>query len=279
MQAMEVYIEYVVLDNLAINTVLLYATALTLKTKASFWRILLAAAVGTVFAIALPLFALPPVLLALTKVLLAPLIAFLAFGCPSVPKLVGSTLLFVAYTFLLGGSIIAFLYIGMNLTLEKAAVYYSASLPVGLYIGGIAFFAFVAAKIYKLLKNSKRMRQSLTNVTVYFDDKAYRLLGLIDSGNTLFNMEKPVCFVTDKKLSAAVKRKIAENILVGRETIKGDFVTVAGVSAYRGLLAELETGGARQKVALALTSVKNVEYGIILNGVFGEEIDENNRQN
>ena len=44
---MTVYIEYVVIDNMTMNTLLLYAAFLTLRQKPRLWRVLLSALLGT----------------------------------------------------------------------------------------------------------------------------------------------------------------------------------------------------------------------------------------
>ena len=50
---MTVYIEYVVIDNMTMNTLLLYAAFLTLRQKPRLWRVLLSALLGTLCALAM----------------------------------------------------------------------------------------------------------------------------------------------------------------------------------------------------------------------------------
>ena len=67
---MEVYIEYVLLDNLIINSVLLDFTNKTLKLKVNKFRIFLSAMLGTIVAIILPFVKLSNSILVILKVIL-----------------------------------------------------------------------------------------------------------------------------------------------------------------------------------------------------------------
>ena len=67
---MEVYIEYVLLDNLIINSVLLDFTNKTLKLKVNKFRIFLSAMLGTIVAIILPFVKLSNSILIVLKIIL-----------------------------------------------------------------------------------------------------------------------------------------------------------------------------------------------------------------
>ncbi|HRX14046.1 MAG TPA: sigma-E processing peptidase SpoIIGA [Eubacteriales bacterium] len=273
---MEIYIEYVVIDNMAINSLLLWSAALTARIKVKWWKIMLAAAVGTGLACVMPFIAVSSLLLAGIKILIAPLLTFLAYSPVNVKKLVWSTLIFTAYTFVLGGIILAFIYMGVNMTLEKAAVYYSSSIPIGAYLTGLAAFGFLIFKLNEFIKSEKRLRQNIKKTVFTIDGKEITADGFIDSGNTLFADELPVCFVSNKKLITQLKNEIASATVNGEKIISGEYMTVAGSSAFYGIQKEIQVGEKIEKAVLTVSKAETSRYDIILNAVFMEENYENN---
>ena len=75
---MEVYIEYVILDNLIMDFLLLKETAKLLKLKYKNLQIFIGAIIGTVGAIVFPLLKILPLYVFLLKILLGLLITFVA---------------------------------------------------------------------------------------------------------------------------------------------------------------------------------------------------------
>lgn len=273
---MEIYIEYVIIDNMAINSLLLWSAALTSRIKAKWWQIVLSAAVGTAFACIMPFVSLSGLLVTLIKIAIAPLMTFLAYTPINLKKLVWSTLIFTAYTFVLGGIVLAFIYIGVNMTLEKAAVYYSASTPVGLYLIGIAAFCFLIYKINQYIKSEKNLSKNLRKTVFCVDGKTITAEGFLDNGNTLYCKELPVCFVSNKKLITLLKKEVAQAAINKEKVSSGEYMTVAGVSSFFGIEKEISVNGKKAKVVLTASKAETSRYDIILNAVFGEEINENN---
>ncbi|HPG92617.1 MAG TPA: sigma-E processing peptidase SpoIIGA [Clostridia bacterium] len=273
---MEIYIEYVIIDNMAINSLLLWSAALTTHVKTKWWQIVLSAAVGTALACLMPLVSLSAVLIVVIKFAIAPLMTFLAYTPINLKKLVWSTLIFTAYTFVLGGIILAFIYMGVNMTLEKAAVYYSASAPIGLYLIGIAAFCFLIYKINQYIKSEKKLSKNLIKTVFCLDGKTLTAEGFLDSGNTLYCKELPVCFVSNKKMIILLKKEIAQATINKEKISGGEYMTVAGVSSFFGIEKEISVKGKKTRVVLTASKAETSRYDIILNAVFGEDSNENN---
>ena len=81
---MEVYIEYVIIDNLVMDYLLLKFTAQLLKIKYKKGMVFLGAVIGTLGAVFMPLLALPNNFAFLLKVALGLLIAFVGVSHKSV---------------------------------------------------------------------------------------------------------------------------------------------------------------------------------------------------
>jgi len=165
---------------------------------------------------------------------------------------------------------------GGNMTLEKAAVYYSSSVPIGAYLTGLAAFGFLIFKLNEFIKSEKRLRQNIKKTLFTIDGKKITADGFIDSGNTLFADELPVCFVSNKKLITQLKNEIASATVNGEKIISGEYMTVAGSSAFYGIEKEIQVGEQIEKAVLTVSKAETSRYDIILNAVFMEENYENN---
>lgn len=271
---MDVYIEYVVIDNLVINGLLLWAAGLTAKVKLNAWKVLSSAGVGTVFACLMPLVSLPSLVLALIKLALAPLLAFLAFWPLKARKLMWSTFIFAAYTFVLGGAIVALIYLGLDMTVEKAAVYYNAKVPVGAFLGGIAASGFLLKSLMDYINFQRKIRPLLKKVRLEAGGKEVFWEGFADSGNSLTVNGLPVCFVSGKAAAKLVREEIAGAVLGGEKICKGDYMTVAGVSSFKGIEKDIEIDGKPVRIILASSKVRSKNYDIILNGILGENNED-----
>lgn len=274
---MDIYIEYVIIDNLVINGLLLWAVSLTAKIPATWWRILLSAALGVVFSLFSPLINLHPAALWAVKLTVAPAMTFSAFWRVRPVQLLWSTLLFIAYTFVLGGSIIALIYLGLNLTLEKAAVYYYENIPLGAVLGGLALTYFLVKSLADYINFQKKIRPLLKKIRLTLCSKEVELLGFFDSGNNLVHEGLPVCFVSGRHAKKLLKNEIAENILAGGIISKGGYLTVAGVSSFRGVEKEIEVGGQKTVVVMALSKLETKNYDVILSSALGENENETHR--
>lgn len=271
---MDVYIEYVIIDNLVINGLLLWAAGLTAKLRLNAWKILSSAGVGTAFACLMPLVSLPPLVLALIKLALAPLLAFLAFWPLKARQLVWSTFIFAAYTFVLGGAIVALIYLGLDMTVEKAAVYYNAKVPVGAFLGGVALAGFLLKYLFDYINFQRKIRPRLKKVRLMACGKEVFWEGFVDSGNSLAVNGVPVCFVSGKAAAKLVREEIAEAVLGGEKIRKGDYMTVAGVSSFKGVEKDIEIDGKTFRAVLAPSKVLSKNYDIILNGMLGENNED-----
>ena len=67
---MEIYIEYVLIDNFVINYLILLLVKKTMKLKTSIFRMVLSSGIGTIVAVLMPLFSVSNWLFILIKLLL-----------------------------------------------------------------------------------------------------------------------------------------------------------------------------------------------------------------
>lgn len=195
---MQVYVELALLENFCMDFTLLYCAKSVAKNPAHIFRLVIASVFGACFAVVFPLFNLGGVLSVIIKLLSGLIICALAGKFTSFKAYIKLTLLFTAFTALLGGSLIAvFSLAGINY--EAGTGYYLSSVPIGIPLFGALILIIVARKIAAKLK---KVDKSEVACCVYKDDKKVNLSGFFDSGNKVYYSGQPVCVIP---LTAAQK--------------------------------------------------------------------------
>lgn len=262
---MNVYIEYVIADNFVIDCLLLWAAAVTLKLPYKKWRLILGGAVGALCAVVSVFVS--GWLVYLVKLACLVLMCLTAVGVSK--KLLWYILLFVAYTFVLGGAIIAlFHFFNVGYVTENGE-FYDLDVPLFVYVLAAVFVAFLCYSVVFYVYRARKIAPYLTKAKVRLGDTVTTVSAFFDSGNTLMHDGVPVCFVTKKFRGFA--DYFAEQTLLGN-TVQIEVVTVAGSKLVPAVLSVIEANGKKLKVFAALPSDKcSTPYNLILSNAFCDE--------
>ena len=258
---MNVYVEYVVLDNFVIDCLVLLAVALTLKISYTWWRIALGGAVGTACAVVSVFVHGVWLYLLKAACLILMCVTTVGFG----KKLFWHILLTFAYTFVLGGAIIGLFNLFKIDYVNSDGQFYQMKVPLFVYAIAVALVAFLCYSIAVYLKNAKRIAPYRKKVQIVLD-KTYTVEGFCDSGNSLYYNGTPVCFVT--KTFKGFADYFVSQTLCGR-AVSIDVATVAGAQKVTAVEGKIAVNGEEVKVYLALPKEKcQTEYNILLSNEF-----------
>ena len=258
---MNVYVEYVILDNLVIDTLLLWAVTLTLKIPYKKYRIFLGGVVGAACAVASVYVTGYWTYLLKTACLVLMCIVAIGFG----KKLFWHILLTVAYTFVLGGAIVGLFNLFKVDYLTESGEYYQLNVPLFVYVLAVALAAFLCYSIVLYVKQIKKIAPHMAKIVLILD-KTYNLSGFCDSGNTLMHDGVPVCFVTKKFNGFA--DFFAKEALKGR-VVAVNVTTVTGSQTVQAVKAKIACNGVEKDVYLALPAEKcQTVYNILLSNEF-----------
>lgn len=182
---MEVYIEFVILDNLIINYILLNLVNVTLKLNAKKSLMLLSSVIGMVVAIFLPLITLNNIILFLIKIMLGLLMVVIIKKPKNIKTYFISFCLFLTYTFVLGGMCFGVMFMLNVKTSFSGVILNNFEIPVSLFI----LLGLIYLKL--MLKLIKAVRHKFTFNNFYYDVKVTNnnvslyLNGFLDSGNQI----------------------------------------------------------------------------------------------
>lgn len=258
---MNVYVEYVVLDNFVIDCLILWAVALTLRISYTWWRIALGGAVGAACAVASVFVHGVWLYLLKAACLILMCVVTVDFG----KKLFWHILLTVAYTFVLGGAITGLFNLLQIDYVNGDGQFYQMKVPLFVYVVAVALVAFLCYSIVIYVKNAKKLAPYRKKVQIVLD-RTYTVDGYCDSGNSLYYNGLPVCFVTKKFNGFA--DYFASQTLCGR-AVDIEVATVTGVQKVVAVEGKIALNGEEYKVYLALPKEKcQTEYNVLLSNEF-----------
>ncbi len=243
---MIVYIEYAVLDNMTIDSILLYLVALTVGVRPKWWRILLASVIGTLCAIAVPI--LPDIVGYITKVMCVVGMCLACFGKRKLPQ---CTILLVVYTFTMGGIIIGLLSLfGVDYTLYASGCSYYSTVPLGMYIIAVLLCVVLCLAVVRYIKCRHDTSSSVVDVVLIFSGEHVECSGYMDSGNLLCVDNVPVCFVCGS-IGRRLKHHMALAV-VGGNTVPVSYTTMSGSSSTIAIRGSMAIGSGVYSVLLCV---------------------------
>ena len=217
---MTIYIDVVLIENLLMNYIILFATGVILKIKITHIRLILASLVGAIYTIIAYVSALKIYSNIFLKFVLSLIIIYIAFNPKDVKRLFKFTLIFYLTSFVFGGAAFALIYIvkPQEILKNNGLVLNSNSLKV-IFISAI--FAFVIITIgFKVVKNKISAKDMYCHIRIKLNQKEIETKAMIDTGNFLKEpiTNTPVIVVEHTLLYDCMPKEILnhlENILGG----------------------------------------------------------------
>ncbi len=215
---MEVYIEYVILDNFFITLTVLIITQKCLHIDIIPYRLILACVFATLCAVLIPLINVHILLIILLKAISGALICVVVLKKFQLIKFLKLYCTFFGVTFLLGGMCIALLYmLGQNITDIMSSNYFN-ELPIGVIVSSIILAAFFSMKTFVTLYRIKELKPYIRKLKIFYEGKTVLMNGLIDSGNNLYDPDSnlPVVVVNNKTMYKLVKDELILKLAKGK---------------------------------------------------------------
>ena len=212
---MEVYIEYVIIDNFIIDMLILLFTCLVLGSSYSKIRLVLSTLIGVTGAVIMPFITLSTYLMIILKLLLGVVMVLTLRKYCSFANFFAHLMLFFTLTFVFGG-----LCYGLCVALGESTLgvlVNAYELPMGFIV------LIVSVYIYLLWKLLLYVRHKNKNISLYYDvvlmiegEKHY-IRGYIDSGNSMYDNGKPVVVLSFGTFCKIFKKFPYQNLLLCKE--------------------------------------------------------------
>ena len=242
---MTVYIDLIFFMNFIYDFLLLITVGLILKRRVRLWHYLLGAFIG---AICLILLFLPitSFLLFFLKILFSILMCLCCFGFISISYTLNNiTFLYMCSVILAG-----FLYfLNLEFSLEHSGIIFFANGFSINYVLLLIISPVILFFYYKSIKLTKRAYALYHHIEIVFENEHYKLLALLDTGNSLKDpiTNKPVIIIKKNTLKGIYN--IRSPMYIPFNTIKGSglmrcykpsFIVINNQKIYGYLVGECE---------------------------------------
>ena len=222
---MTIYIDVVLIENLIMNYIILYATGIILKVKIKHIRLILASLLGAIYTIIAYISQLKIYSGLTLKIILSILIVYIAFNPKDIKKLGKSILIFYLTSFVFGGAAFALIYIirPQDILMKNGLFLGTYPLKTVILSAIIAFLIVVTA--FKIVKTKLNKKDMFCDIELKLNDKLIRTKAMIDTGNFLKEpiTNTPVIVVEHTLLYEAIPKEILDNL---ENIIGGDFEKV-----------------------------------------------------
>lgn len=242
---MTIYIDIIIVENLVMNYIILYATGLISKNKISHLRIIFASIIGAIYAVTEYISKLNIYSNILLKIILSIVIVFIAFYPQNVKKMFKLLVLFYLTTFTFGGVATYLIYV-----LKPQNIIIKNGMYVGTYVLKVIFIGAIVGTIiliiaFKFAKNKITKKDMICKVKIKLNGKEIVLDTMVDTGNMLKEplTGNPVVVVEKTSLYDLMPKEILNNtelILGGDfgkipENIKNEYISRLKIIPFSSL--------------------------------------------
>ena len=176
---MTIYLDVVLIENLCMNYIILFATGYLLKIKINHIRLILSALLGGIYSIAAYMQILEIYSNIILKIILSIVMIYIAYNSKNVKQILKQLVFFYLTSFVFGGCAFALLYfIKPEQILMKNGVYIG-TYPIKIAIlGGIVGFT-ITVIAFRYVKTKLNKKSMFCELEIYFENKSISTTALI----------------------------------------------------------------------------------------------------
>ena len=222
---MTVYIDVVLIENLIMNYIIIFATGIILKIKMKQIRIILGSLIGAIYTIIAYVSNLRIYSNFILKFILSIIIVYVSFNPQTQKQLWKSLLIFYLTSLVFGGAAFAIIYVvrPQEILRNNQLIFGTTSMKVILFSAILAFIVIILA--FKIVKNKISKKDMFCDIEVKINEEMIKTKAMIDTGNFLKEpiTNKPVVVIEHTLLYDCIPKQILNNI---EQILGGDFSNV-----------------------------------------------------
>lgn len=222
---MTVYIDVILIENLIMNYIIIFATGIILKIKMKQIRIILGSLIGAIYTIIAYVSNLRIYSNFILKFILSIIIVYISFNPQTQKQLWKSLLIFYLTSLVFGGAAFAIIYVvrPQEILRNNQLIFGTTSMKVILFSAILAFIVIILA--FKIVKNKISKKDMFCDIEVKINEEIIKTKAMIDTGNFLKEpiTNKPVVVIEHTLLYDCIPKQILNNI---EQILGGDFSNV-----------------------------------------------------
>lgn len=274
---MIVYADIIFVENLIINFIILYVTALLKKIKISYFRIILASTCGSLYAI-----------LAIRidnvfyKLILSILMVIIICPTKNIRKILETLTVFYLVSISTGGASIAISYLFNGYAINTLKGIPVVSFPIMISAIGVTIGVFLIMLTINNVKSKISKNNIIYDVEIFIGTKKAKIKALLDTGNMLKDpiTNRSVIVVAKRSLQSILTREILDDItlVLGGDKI-GNLLNEELASRIK--LIPFNSLGNEHGILLGIKSdkiiVDDMEIKDVIIGIYGKEFSKTKR--
>ncbi len=218
---MTIYLDVVLIENLIMNYIILFATGYILKIKLNHIRLIISALLGGIYSILAYMEVLEIYTNFFMKILLSVVMVYLAYNAKNIKLLLKQITIFYLTSFVFGGCSFALLYFvkPQEILMRNGTLIGTYPLKIAV-LGGIVGFT-ISVIAFKVVKHRLNKKDMFCDITVFVEEKNIKTKAMIDTGNMLKDpiTRMPVIVIEKDILYEIIPYKILDNLekIIGGE--------------------------------------------------------------
>ena len=242
---MTIYLDVVIIENLIMNSIIIYATAIITKSKIKHIRILISSLIGAIYSVLSYISNLAIFSNLFTKILLSIIMVYIAFNPKDIKTLGKITLLFYLTSFVFGGVAFAMIYIIKPQNILMKDGLFLGTYPLKTIFLGAIVASIILITAFKVVKSKFSKKDMFCNINIKIQGKEKNIKVMVDTGNLLKDpiSGMPVIVIEHTELYDILPKEILNNlekILGGDleeipENIKNEYLSKLRVIPYSSL--------------------------------------------
>lgn len=261
---MTIYLDVVLIENLIMNYIILFATGYILKIKLKHIRIIISALIGGIYSILVYTQVLEIYSNIIMKLILSIVMVYVGFNPKNIKLLFKQIIIFYLTSFVFGGTAFALLYFikPEDILIQDGVLIGTYPLKIAL-LGGIVGFT-ITVIAFKVVKYRISKNDMYCEIEIFFGEKSVKLKAMLDTGNMLKDpiTRMPVIVVEKDVLYEIIPYKILDNLerIIGGD-ITNDFyeeINVEYISKFR--VIPFSSLGKQNGLLLGFKAAKVINY-------------------
>lgn len=208
------------------NAIILYATAIILKIKPKTIRIILASAIGSVYAILTYITEISIYTSVIAKGILSIMMIYVGFNPQNMKRMWKQVLIFYLTSFVFGGVALYLIYfIKPQNVLMKNGMFVGEYVLKVVFLGAIVAFVIIKISI-KIIKTKINSKDMYCNIKIKINEKMIEARAMMDTGNLAKEpiTNTPVVIVESSLLHDIIPKEILNNL---EKILGGDFSEIS----------------------------------------------------
>ncbi len=222
------YIDVILLENIIVNYLILYITAVIAKYKSNALRFFLGSLVGSLYIIPMFFYRNSVFQTVPLKLMLSALIVIIVFYPPRLREFIRLLSFFYLVTMVFGGVGFSLYYLFSNDGYIYKGIFMFNDIPVMLIIITVLIGCCL---IYYCIAYVKKIHKNIMQMDIVIDDDTITTYALLDTGNTLYEPinHQPVIIVEFDVLEKILPEPVREYILTLDQNCLFDFGSIDNI--------------------------------------------------